>query len=79
MGIGWHIHAEVVTEEIAFPMGVRVPSQVVVRLGIHAFASVGRRAIFLTIIEPFFTAERQSGQGCRHRQEPDRLDRSNHS
>ena len=52
MGIGGHIHVEVVTEKIAFPMGV--PSPVAVRLGIQAFAAAGRTAIFLTIADPFF-------------------------
>ena len=52
MGIGGHIHVEVVTEKIAFPMGV--PSPVAVRLRIQAFAATGRSAIFLTIADPFF-------------------------
>ena len=52
MGIGGHIHVEVVTEKIAFPM--RVPSPVAVRLRIQAFAAAGRTGIFLTIADPFF-------------------------
>src|SRR5699024_2284751 len=51
-GIGGHIHVEVVTEKIAFPM--RVPSPVAVRLRIQAFAAAGRTGIFLTIADPFF-------------------------
>lgn len=53
MGIGGHIHAEVVTEEIAFPM--RVPSPVAVRLRIMAFAAAGGTAVFLTIADPYFS------------------------
>ena len=52
VGIGGHIHVEVVTEEIAFPM--RVPSPVAVRLRIMAFAAAGRTAFFLAIADPFF-------------------------
>ena len=52
VGIGGHIHVEVVTEEIAFPMGV--PSPVAVWLGIMAFAAAGRTAIFPAIANPFF-------------------------
>ena len=52
VGIGGHIHVEVVTEEIAFPM--RVPSPVAVRLGIMASAAAGRTAFFLAIADPFF-------------------------
>src|SRR5699024_1798969 len=50
VGIGGHIHVEVVTEEIAFPM--RVPSPVAVRLRIMAFAAAGRTAFFLAIADP---------------------------
>ena len=53
VGIGGHIHVEVVTEEIAFPM--RVPSPVAVRLRIMAFAATGRTAFFLAIAAAFFT------------------------
>ena len=56
--IGCHIHVEVVTEEIAFPMGV--PSPVAVRLRIMAFAVAGRTAVFLTIADPFFPLLRGS-------------------
>ena len=52
VGIGGHIHVEVVTEEIAFPMGV--PSPVAVRLRIMAFTAAGKIAIFLAIADPFF-------------------------
>ena len=52
-GIGGHIHVEVVTEEIAFPMGV--PSPVAVWLRIMAFAVAGRTAFFLAIADPFFS------------------------
>ena len=58
MGIGGHIHVEVVTEKIAFPM--RVPSPVAVRLRIQAFAAAGRTGIFLTIADPFFSLLRSS-------------------
>ena len=58
VGIGSHIHVEVVTEEIAFPMGV--PSPVAVRLRIKAFAIAGRTAFFLTIADPFFSLLRSS-------------------
>ena len=53
VGIGGHIHVEVVTEEITFPMGV--PSPVAVRLRIMAFAAAGRTAFFLAIADPFFS------------------------
>ena len=53
VGIGGHIHVEVVAEEIAFPM--RVPSPVAVRLRIMAFAAAGRTAFFLAIADPFFS------------------------
>ena len=52
VGVGGHIHVEVVAEEIAFPM--RVPSPVAVRLRIMAFAAAGRTAFFLAIADPFF-------------------------
>ena len=53
VGIGGHIHVEVVAEEIAFPM--RVPSPVAVRLRIMAFAAAGRTAFFLAIADPVFS------------------------
>lgn len=53
MGIGGHIHIEVVTEEIKFAMGV--PSSVTVRLGILAFTVTGRSAIFLAIAGSLFS------------------------
>ena len=53
VGIGCHIHVEVVTEEVAFPMGV--PSPVAVWLGILAFAVTGRTAFFLAIADSFFS------------------------
>ena len=52
MGIGGHIHVEVVTEEITFPLGG--PSPATIRLGIMTFAITGRAAIFLAIADPFF-------------------------
>ena len=52
VGIGGHIHVEVVTKKIAFPMGV--PSPVAVWLRIMAFAATGRTAFFLAIADPFF-------------------------
>lgn len=58
VGIGCHIHVEVVTEEIAFPMGV--PSPIAVRLRIMAFAIAERTAFFLTIADPFFPLLRSS-------------------
>ena len=53
VGIGCHKHVEVVTEEVAFPMGV--PSPVAVWLGILAFAVTGRTAFFLAIADSFFS------------------------
>lgn len=41
-----------VTEEIAFPVGV--PSPVEVRLGIAAFTVTGRTALFFALADPFF-------------------------
>ena len=58
VGIGCHIHVEVVTEKVAFPMGV--PSPIAVRLRIMAFAVAGRTAVFLTIADPFFSLLRGS-------------------
>ena len=52
IGIGCHIHVEMVTEEIAFPVGV--PSPVAVWLGIMAFAVTRRTAFFRTVVDPFF-------------------------
>ena len=52
MGIGSHKHVKVVTEEIAFPVGV--PSPVTIRLRIRAFAAAGRAAFLLTITVPLF-------------------------
>ena len=49
IGIGSHIHVEVVAEEIAFPVGV--PSPVTVRLGVMALTVTGRIAFFLTIAD----------------------------
>ena len=70
--IGCHIHVEMVTEEIAFPMGV--PSPVAVRLGIMAFAVTGGTSFLLTIADPFFSllcggADRSTvtGKGQMHR------------
>ena len=51
-GIGSHIHVEVVAEEITFP--VRVPSPIIVRLGIMAFTVTGGTSFFLTVTDPFF-------------------------
>lgn len=53
VGIGSHIHVEVVTEEIAFPVGV--PTPVAVRLGIMPFTVTGRTALFFTVTDPFFS------------------------
>ncbi len=53
VGIGSHIHVEVVAEEIAFPVGV--PSPVTVRLGVTALTVTGRRAFFFTIADTLFT------------------------
>ena len=52
VGIGSHIHVEVVTEKITFP--VRVPSPVTVRLRIMASTVAGRAAFILTIADPLF-------------------------
>ena len=53
IGIGSHIHVEVVAEEIAFPVGV--PSPVTVRLGVMALTVTGRTAFFLTIADTLFS------------------------
>ena len=53
MGIGGHIHVEVVTEKIAFPVGI--PSPVAVWLGVMTFAVTGETAIFLTFTDSFFS------------------------
>lgn len=58
VGIGGHIHVEVVAEEIAFP--VRVPTPAAVWLRIMAFAAAGRTTVFLTIADPFFSLLRSS-------------------
>lgn len=58
VGIGGHIHVEVVTEEIAFPM--RVPSPVAVWLRIMAFTVAGRTTVFLTIADRCFPLLRSS-------------------
>ena len=52
VGIGSHIHVEVVTKEIAFPVGV--PSPVTVRLGVMALTVTGRTALSLTIADTLF-------------------------
>ncbi len=52
IGIGSHIHVEVVAEEIAFPVGV--PSPVTVGLGIMAFTVTGRTAFLLTMANALF-------------------------
>ena len=53
VGIGSHIHVEVVTKEIAFAVGV--PSPVTVRLGVMAFTVTGRTAFFLTVTYALFS------------------------
>ena len=53
MGVGCHIHVEMVAEEIAFPVGV--PSPVAVWLGITAFAAAGRGSVLLTAAGTFFS------------------------
>ena len=58
VGIGGHIHVEVVTKEIAFPMGV--PSPAAVWLRIMAFAAAGKTAVFPAIADPFFSLLRSS-------------------
>ena len=58
VGIGGHIHVEVVTKKIAFPMGV--PSPAAVWLRIMAFAAAGGTAVFLTIADAFFPLLRSS-------------------
>lgn len=52
MGIGCHIHVEMVTEEIAFPVGI--PAPVTVRLGVMPFAIAGSTAFFFTLADPLF-------------------------
>lgn len=53
VGIGGHIHVEVVTEEMAFP--VRVPAPVAVWLRIMAFAGAGKAFMFLTFAGALFS------------------------
>ena len=53
VGIGSHIHVEVITEEIAFPVGV--PTPVAVLLGTMPLTVTGRTAPFFTATDPFFT------------------------
>ena len=53
VGIGCHVHVEVVAEEIAFPVGV--PSPVTVRLGVMALTVTGRTAFFLAIADTLFS------------------------
>jgi len=48
-----HIHVEMVTEEVAFPMGVSTP--VAVWLRVMAFAVTGRTAFVLAMAEPLFS------------------------
>lgn len=50
VGIGGHIHVEMVTEEMAFP--VRVPSPIAVRLRITALAAAGRAAVIPAAADP---------------------------
>lgn len=52
MGIGCHIHVEMVTEEIAFPVGI--PTPVAVRLGVVSFAIAGSTAVFFTPADSLF-------------------------
>ena len=52
MRIGSHIHVEVVAKEIAVP--VRVPSPVIVWLGIAAFTITGITAMLPAIADPLF-------------------------
>ena len=61
IGIGSHIHVEVVTEEIAFPMGI--PTPVAVGLGIMTFTAAGRTALLLTVTDPFFALLGGSADG----------------
>ena len=70
VGIGCHKHVEVVTEEVAFPMGV--PSPVAVRLRIMAFAVTGRTAVLPAIADSFFPL--LGGLILGNRQGPDALD-----
>ena len=53
VGIGSHMHAEVVTEKIAFPVGVSSP--VTVRLEVMALTVTGRTALSLTIADTLFS------------------------
>ena len=62
VGIGSHIHVEVVTEEIAFPVGV--PTPVAVRLGVMAFTVTGRTALFFTVTDALFPLLCSSTDRC---------------
>ena len=53
VGIGGHIHVEVVTEEIAF--SVRVPAPVALWLRIMTFAGAGKASTFLTFAGVLFS------------------------
>ncbi len=62
VGIRCHIHVAVVTEEIAFPVGI--PSPVTVRLRVMAFPVTGRTAVLLTFADPFFPLLSGSADRC---------------
>ena len=49
VGIRYHIHVEVVTEEVEFPMGVQIR--------IVAFAVTGRTDFHHTIVDTFFSLQ----------------------
>lgn len=52
VGIGSHIHVEMVTKEITFPVGI--PSPVAVGLRVTPFAVTAAAAFFQTVTESLF-------------------------
>ena len=52
VGIRGHIHVEMVTKEIAFPVGI--PTPVAIRLRVVSFAITGSTAVFFTLADPLF-------------------------
>lgn len=75
VGIGGHIHVEVVTEEIAF--SVRVPAPVALWLRIMTFAGAGKASTFLTFAGALFSLLCGSpDRSAVTRQEPDVEDQS---
>ena len=62
VGIGSHIHVEVVAEEITFPVGV--PSPVTVRLRVKTFATAMEGTIIRTVTQTFSALFSTALGGC---------------